>query len=188
MATNKIPPLLEPYLGLPPEASLIVLSGVLGASTNWLVQRYLCSLLGSSNGRASAANGDVPENGDTCVVLVSFMRDYAFWKEGAGRLGLDLDGLAKKNIFKFVDGLSGLFSGASGPNARTPVRGTSGEYLLRNATLDELQQVVQSCQQTCASPNTVLILDNPDLLLAVSGSNMSGEGLRQTILHLREVS
>ncbi|KAK6216407.1 E2-like enzyme [Pestalotiopsis sp. IQ-011] len=187
MATNKIPPLLEPYLGLPPEASLIVLSGVLGASTNWLVQRYLCSLLGGSNGRASAAaNGDVPENGDTCVVLVSFMRDYAFWKEGAGRLGLDLDGLAKKNIFKFVDGLSGLFSDASGPNARTPVRGTSGEYLLRNATLDELQQVVQSTQQTCASPNTVLILDNPDLLLAASGSNMSGEGLRQTILHLRE--
>lgn len=189
MATNKIPPLLEPYLGLPPEASLIILSGVLGASTNWLVQRYLCSLLGSSNGRAStAANGDGPENGDTCVVLVSFMRDYAFWKEGAGRLGLDLDGLAKKNIFKFVDGLSGLFSGASGPNARTPVRGTSGEFLLRNATLDELQQVVQSAQQTCASPNTVLILDNPDLLLAASGSSMSGEGLRQTILHLREVS
>ncbi|ETS84879.1 hypothetical protein PFICI_02904 [Pestalotiopsis fici W106-1] len=186
MAT-KIPPLLEPYLGLPPEASLIVLSGVLGASTNWLVQRYLCSLLGNSTGRVPAIDGNNGENGDTCVVLVSFMRDYAFWKEGAGRLGLDLDALSKRSMFKFVDGLSGLFSGASGAiTTKAPVAGPPGQHVLRKATLEELQQVVQSAQQTCASSNIVLVLDNPDLLIAAAGNTISGEGLRQTLLHLRE--
>lgn len=188
MAT-KIPPLLEPYLGLPPEASLIVLSGVLGASTNWLVQRYIYSLLGNSSGRAPVIDGSNGENGETCVVLVSFMRDYAFWKEGAGRLGLDLDALAKKNMFKFVDGLSGLFSGASGAiPAKAPGASSAGQHVLRKATLEELQQVVQSAQQTCASSNIVLVLDSPDLLAAAAGNAVSGEGLRQTLLHLREVS
>ncbi|KAF3000041.1 hypothetical protein E8E14_006985 [Neopestalotiopsis sp. 37M] len=186
MAT-KIPPLLEPYLGLPPEASLIVLSGVLGASTNWLVQRYIYSLLGNSSGRAPAIDGSNGENGETCVVLVSFMRDYAFWKEGAGRLGLDLDALAKKNMFKFVDGLSGLFSGASGAiPAKASGASSAGQHVLRKATLEELQQVVQSAQQTCASSNIVLVLDSPDLLAAAAGNAVSGEGLRQTLLHLRE--
>lgn len=77
MSTTKIPPLLEPYLSLPPEASLILLTSVLGASSNWLVLRHLYSYLRSSSGERGA---------DVGVVLVSFMRDRAFWREGAGRL------------------------------------------------------------------------------------------------------
>lgn len=84
---SQIPPLLESYLSLPPETSQIVLTGILGASTNWLTLRYLYSLL-----RPAAApqrdDGEAPAGGDedVRVLLVSFMRDYAFWKEGAGRL------------------------------------------------------------------------------------------------------
>lgn len=85
---SQIPPLLESYLSLPPETSQIVLTGILGASTNWLALRYLYSLLRPTtaaprhdeDGAADGASEDVK------VLLVSFMRDHAFWKEGAGRL------------------------------------------------------------------------------------------------------
>lgn len=82
---SQIPPLLESYLSLPSETSQIVLTGILGASTNWLALRYLYSLL-----RPAAAprrdDDDAAGGEDVQVLLVSFMRDYAFWKEGAGRL------------------------------------------------------------------------------------------------------
>jgi len=79
--SSKIPPLLEPYLALPPEASLILLTSVLGASSNWLVLRFLHSALLSQDAEANLS----PES-DTKVVLVSFMRDLAFWKENGKRL------------------------------------------------------------------------------------------------------
>jgi hypothetical protein len=75
--SSQIPPLLEPYLALPPEASLILLTSVLGASSNWLVLRFLHSALIGPEA--------LPEN-DTKVLFVSFMRDFAFWKENARRL------------------------------------------------------------------------------------------------------
>jgi elongator complex protein 6 len=76
--TPCIPLLLEPYISLPPEASLILLTNVLGASTNWVVLRYLYSAL--------APEGDGDSDNGTKVVLVSFLRDMAFWKYGARRL------------------------------------------------------------------------------------------------------
>ncbi|MBE3049073.1 hypothetical protein IMZ48_42550 [Candidatus Bathyarchaeota archaeon] len=92
--STRIPHRLAPYLPLP-DASLTLLTSVLGATTNWLLLRYLAFHLASR-----AADDDEPANlrrrartddeglggGDTAVVLVSFMRDYAFWKDGAARL------------------------------------------------------------------------------------------------------
>lgn len=85
---SQIPPLLESYLSLPPETSQIVLTGILGASTNWLTLRYLYSLLRPATAAARPdRDGDADGAGeDVKVLLVSFMRDYSFWKEGAGRL------------------------------------------------------------------------------------------------------
>lgn len=87
MATQ-IPPLLESYLSLPPETSQIVLSGILGASTNWLVLRYLYGLLkpGTTSSSSAAAAAAAAQEDNVKVLLVSFLRDYAFWKDGAGRL------------------------------------------------------------------------------------------------------
>lgn len=80
--SSRIPPLLEPYLALPSEASLILLTSVLGASANWLVLRILHSaLLGSDIPSSDAGSEDEPK-----VLLVSFMRDAVFWKENAKRL------------------------------------------------------------------------------------------------------
>lgn len=86
---SQIPSLLESYLSLPPETSQIVLTGILGASTNWLTLRYLYSLLRPAAAAAPRRDGDGDADGageDVKVLLVSFMRDHAFWKEGAGRL------------------------------------------------------------------------------------------------------
>lgn len=85
---SQIPPLLKSYLSLPPETSQIVLTGILGASTNWLTLRYLYSLLRPATAAARLdRDGDADGAGeDVKVLLVSFMRDYSFWKEGAGRL------------------------------------------------------------------------------------------------------
>lgn len=80
--STRIPTLLEPYLALPPEASLVLLTSVLGASSNWLVLRFLHSaLIGSEVSSSSVVSEDEPK-----VLFVSFMRDLAFWKENARRL------------------------------------------------------------------------------------------------------
>lgn len=84
---SQIPPLLEAYLSLPPETSQIVLTGILGASTNWLTLRYLYSLLRPATAATRLDRDDEDGAGeDVKVLLVSFMRDHAFWKEGTGRL------------------------------------------------------------------------------------------------------
>ena len=59
---------------------LTLLTSVLGASTNWLVLRYLQSLFGKSSSR------DEDGNEETSVLLVSFMRDSAFWREGSRKM------------------------------------------------------------------------------------------------------
>ncbi|KAM0289241.1 hypothetical protein ACHAO9_006198 [Fusarium lateritium] len=67
-STSRIPHLLEPFLTLPSEGSLSLVTSVLGASSNWLVLRHVYSYLrGTADGDESAK--------DTGVVLVSFMRD-----------------------------------------------------------------------------------------------------------------
>ncbi|KAK3331086.1 hypothetical protein B0H66DRAFT_528417 [Apodospora peruviana] len=129
-----IPPLLDPYLRsifqrLPEEtAALVVATGILGASTNWLVLRYLHSFLKAASpsphqqSRKPGEESSFPEEKDntnvttttTSVLLLSFLRDYTFWKEGASRVGLDLDALARTGKFAYVDGLSvDLFHGSS---------------------------------------------------------------------------
>jgi elongator complex protein 6 len=79
--SSRIPPLLEPYLALPSEASLVVLTNVLGASSNWLVLRLLHSTLIRPDASSETLGGD-----EAKVVLVSFMRDFGFWKENSKRL------------------------------------------------------------------------------------------------------
>ena len=68
---------------------------------------------------------------------MSFLRDFNFWKESAGRLGLDLEGLGRRGRLGFVDGLGvgGSGTGAGGgegggaaaaATASLPVRTAAG--------------------------------------------------------------
>lgn len=193
--TTRIPPLLEPYLRLPPEASLIVLTGVVGASTNWLVHRFLCSYLASSSSssdRHAAPDAASPDDDAVGVVLVSFLRDYAFWKEGAGKTGVDLDVLARKGRFVYVDGLSRLFSDPKAPAAQPVTSGSPGSRVLASPTLAELRkqvlEAVTSLQHQGPGSKIVLVLDSPDLLLAASGEAVTGAALQDVLLDVREVS
>ncbi|KAK7530414.1 hypothetical protein IWX49DRAFT_585471 [Phyllosticta citricarpa] len=108
----RIPSLLQPYIQALPQGSLHLLTSVLGASANWLLIRYICGALGNiqpvNSRRPNDQDGGLGD--DTAVVLVSFLRDWDFWKTEARRgAGLDLARLAQQNRFIFVDGLSSLF-------------------------------------------------------------------------------
>jgi len=63
---NRTPSLLEPYLALPPEQSLILLTSTLSCSANWLTARFAATAL---------------QQETTSVLLVSWMRDLSFWKD-----------------------------------------------------------------------------------------------------------
>ncbi|KAI1771611.1 hypothetical protein F4818DRAFT_196607 [Hypoxylon cercidicola] len=187
---SRIPPLLDAYLGLPPETSLVLLSGILGSTTNWLVFRYLYSFLSAPSKLAKEDNFEPPSTDDTNVVLVSFLRDYAFWKDGAGKLGIDLDVSTRKGKFVFVDGLSGLFQASqSHASIRTP-GGTPRVIALSSASLQHLRKGLEDAiiqvQHSASEQRTILIVDQPDLLLAASGDGISSEGLRETLLDIRE--
>ena len=78
---NRIPSAIEPYLQLPPETSLILLTGTLGCSANWLTARFVSSIL-SQKFYTPANSLDFEE---PCVIIVSWMRDLAFWKNEVRR-------------------------------------------------------------------------------------------------------
>ncbi|KAK3365081.1 hypothetical protein B0T24DRAFT_422530 [Lasiosphaeria ovina] len=223
------PALLEPYLGLPEEAALVVITGVLGASTNWLVLRYLHSLLkpapqarppppaptGGADDTTTTGHHfpgeprteqDGGGEGEVCVLLVSFLRDFRFWKESAGRLGLDLDGLVRRGRLGFVDGLSGLFSpvtaaavihsgdrtaqsGGVSATLTSPLIADVGRVL--QAAVDELQAKAAAALSDSGTgnvkPRVVLVVDQLDFLLAARAeSSASGQDIQNVLLDLRE--
>jgi len=179
--SSRIPPLLEPYLVLPPEASLVLLTSVLGASSNWLVLRFLHSALIGSDTSPDAASDNEPK-----VLLVSFMRDFAFWKENARRLGLDLDKLALKKRFAFVDGLSGLFLHRQ-PSAT--VR-TGWEKILVQPGLEnvakEIQDSIEALQSSQVPGRLLLVIDQLDFLLAARGDEVGAVKIEEMLMGLRE--
>ncbi|KUI61985.1 hypothetical protein VP1G_09148 [Cytospora mali] len=176
---SQIPPLLESYLSLPPETSQIVLTGILGASTNWLVLRSLYSLL-----KPAAAAGRTP---------LPTQRDGAT-PTGMGEdedvkvlLGLNLDTLASQGRFYFVDGLSRLFLGAA---ATGPAAGRGGYAYLESPRVTDIARalsvaVVQLQAARGSAGKIVLVLDQPDVLLA-AGDGVTSTALRDVILDLRE--
>ncbi|KYK59772.1 hypothetical protein DCS_00906 [Drechmeria coniospora] len=183
MSSSRIPHLLEPYMGLPPEAALVVLTGVLGASTNWLILRCAYSLLLSRQSAAEQVEeADAARGGtDVAVVLVSFMRDRAFWREGASKMGFDLDTLDRAGRFTFVDGLTGLFAAPSCSDARK-------EAPLRSPALVDVRRAIEVAMAKVNATKTVLIVDQVDALLAAAGpsAGVTSLSLQNMLLSLRE--
>ena len=81
-----LPTPLTPYLRLPPEHSQILLTSTLGTSTTWLVSRFIGAVVGSSKAQNAGAgaegigDGEGREDAAAAVVLVSWMREEAFWR------------------------------------------------------------------------------------------------------------
>ncbi|KAK3711864.1 hypothetical protein LTR37_009382 [Vermiconidia calcicola] len=148
---NRIPSPLEPYLRLPPEASLILLTGTLGCIPVWLTARFIASVLAP---RQDVASSD--EKGSaTAVVLVSWMQDLAFWKKELRRMaGLDITKLVEQRRFSFLDCLS--LHGISVSSALEQ---------LEKTICDVIEQLKNS-----ALGNVVLVLEYPDTLLATNST------------------
>jgi elongator complex protein 6 len=122
--SSRIPSHLQPYVRLPSHDSLLLLTSTLGASANWLIIRFLCDAL----------SNNIEDGGDEQghnVVLVSWMREFDFWKQESRKSGgLDLERLRKEGRFAFVDGLSELCLETSNETAsdgaeRMPVQSNS---------------------------------------------------------------
>ncbi|CAF3481488.1 unnamed protein product [Fusarium graminearum] len=159
-SVSRIPHILEPYLALPSEGSLNLVTSVLGASSNWLLLRHVYSYLrGSTDGDESTK--------DTGVVLVSFMRDGAFWREGSTKLGLDLDAHSRTGRFTFVDGLTGTY-GDSKP--QTP--GARKERVLRGTNLADIKKEIEGAIGDLKASRKVLIIDQLDALLAITDDTL----------------
>jgi len=82
MSTERIPLSLSPYLRLPPEASLTLVTSTVNTTANWVLLRYLYAVLGD-HGRPGSLKSNGTNHGDVGVVLVSYMRDLAFWRTEA---------------------------------------------------------------------------------------------------------
>lgn len=186
--STRNPPLLEPCLSLPPETSLIVLTSVLGASTNWLLLRYLHTFLNTKSGPNATPSQDPAAEPGTgvSVVLLSFLRDYPFWRDGAARLGVDLDAAGRKGRFVYVDGLTGLFLPGSGYEDKAP----AWTVRLTSPRIEDVSRAVQSVMDEIAARggSVVLLMDQLDLLLAAAEGEATGLRLGEMMLDLREVS
>ncbi|KAK0111401.1 hypothetical protein ONS95_001762 [Cadophora gregata] len=179
--SSRIPPLLEPYVELPPEASLVLLTSVLGASSNWLVLRFLYSAMIGSEVSSEVDSEDEPK-----VLLVSFMRDLTFWKENARRLGLDLDKLALKKRFAFLDGIGGLFL----PRQSSALARRGGERVITKPGLEtitrDIQESIEALQGPQGTGKVLLVIDQLDLLLAAGGEELGTVQVEEMLMDLRE--
>ncbi|KAJ5800936.1 uncharacterized protein N7518_003004 [Penicillium psychrosexuale] len=219
-----LPPLLASYVSNLPDSSLTLVSSVLGATSNWLVLRFLHAALSAPSPYAAFGSDELQNGIKKKVVLVSFMRSYEFWRTEAKRLGLDLARLADKQQFAFIDGLSELFyaqqatstppsispAGLGSPRTTLSMRSPPGAVPGRSpqpvpttrgvrgnvtpkaepgiakklhfsghglASLDALEKDISSVieQQKSSMEDgdeLLLIIDQPDLLLAATGPSM----------------
>ncbi|KAI7081313.1 hypothetical protein KC356_g9203 [Hortaea werneckii] len=169
---NRIPPALEPYLRLPPETSQILLTGTLGCSIDWLTTRFVGALLaaeGSTSTTRDAVGGfeGAGDTRETAVILASWMRNQSFWRSELRRTcGLDLT-----------------------KNKDLQARYTFLDQLHRPHAPAELERSVQAAVATAASQSgprpVILVLDNPDVLLALGLA--SAQELSTTLLKLRSM-
>ncbi|EME38855.1 hypothetical protein DOTSEDRAFT_29050 [Dothistroma septosporum NZE10] len=158
MATRAPPSALEPYLRLPPETSLILLTGTLGCSANWLLSRYVGNHL-------SLEDDDHSTVEPSAVLLVSWLRDATFWKSEIRRTtGLDLTKAIHTNRFTFLDLLT------------TPTQ----DY--QNLT-KRLIDAITTLRMTRPTSKLILLLDSPDIALATS--SLTSQSLSTLLLTVR---
>ncbi|MCJ1322802.1 hypothetical protein MMC15_008152 [Xylographa vitiligo] len=201
ITSPRTPPLLAPYVVLPQPGSLTLVTGVLGATPNWLVLRFLAVALVDlgPDDRCKAhvhPAGDGWDQGEdeVRIVLVSFSKDWAFWKgegvrtvrcesplslhaflgEGV-QLGIDFVRHLKNGRVTFVDGLSKLFTDTNTPQAANSER-ESGQRVLSNPNLDVVERTVLDAieeskhgKSSLERKRTLLFLDGLDLYIAATG-------------------
>lgn len=210
---TRIPPLLAPYLTTSQSAGLILLTSVLGASTNWLVLRVLLAVLSSGLSSPELREEADLKDGNVHVILVSFLRDWEFWKDGGRRLvgapiwmldisknvyadertqGLDLTRLVQKGRLVFADGLSSLFR-ENRLDQRPDCEGLHGqaqEMVLKDARLEAVEKNLLAAIQSVTGmgpggDRLLLVLDGIDFLLAAT--DIGAQSVMDMLTELRMV-
>jgi hypothetical protein len=157
MSTSRIPPLLAPFVAPPPPSSLILLTSILGASTNWLVLRFIYTALTTHPAPTSLP---LDEGGDFVVVLASFLRDSTFWVDNARKLGVDLVKEGKVGRWRFLD------------------------FLTRERGVKAVKEEVETAVKEVGKGRRVLLVwDGVDFLSAVT----EGGGVQEMVWGLQEV-
>ena len=151
-----VPPLLWPYVN-PPSTSLTLLTSTLGCTANWLVLRFLYAALQRSNHLSNSSSSIDQDHAyettaETRVVLVSWLHDTKFWKDGGRKLGIDLN---KLFIIADLDCDQYL-----GPNSLSKVE---------EAVVKAINDATEA---TNGDVRILLVLDGLDFLLAATDSSV----------------
>ena len=101
--------------------------------------------------------------------------------------GVDLDKLALKKRFTFVDGLNGLFL----PRQPSATVRTGREKVLVQPGLEsvakEIQDSIEALQNSQETGKLLLVIDQLDLLLAARGNEVGAVELEEMLMGFREV-
>jgi elongator complex protein 6 len=91
--------------------------------------------------------------------------------------------LRKTGKFTYVDGLTGLFTAGN-----TPALQNGAQHVLRSSGgIEGVRKSVEEALAQLKTEKKVLILDQPDVLLAASGDETGSQAVHNLILQLREV-
>ncbi|WPH01709.1 Hypothetical protein R9X50_00456100 [Acrodontium crateriforme] len=176
---NRIPPTIEPFLRLPPETALLLFTSTLGCSVNWATTRFIGNLITQTRDEEGVESQDEAV-ATAAVLLVSWVRDGAYWKTEVRRtMGVDVDKAALQGRFALVDFLRRPPSSLNG--------GGGGSAAGEEALLAEMERSIVSSLEKLRNVNNaqkvVLVLDNPDVLLALNA--VSAPSLARFVLKLR---
>ncbi|KAK3049027.1 hypothetical protein LTR09_009681 [Extremus antarcticus] len=155
---KRVPTALEPYLSLPPELSLILVTGTIACTPTWLLSRFAGATLSQPIDDSTPDEGEARKP-ETAVVLVSWMRDERFWKTEIRRTtGLDVVKAESQHRFAFVDCLQAPIPTTDLSQQDSVSAGTDQVFAHINATLTKFSS-------TSTTPRRILlILDQPDVL------------------------
>jgi len=169
-----LPPLLTPYLSLP-SSSLTLLTSTLGASSNWLVLRFLHAALSPPHpptNTPSLITDPAPTPQEpirTHIILISWLRDFSFWKDGAKKLGLDL---SRAGQVTFIDGLgTGIGMGEDG------IEGLERQLLA---------EIKKAKGEDGEGKKVVLVVEGLDFVLAAA-EGRGVQGVLDMVGEMREV-
>ncbi|KAK3674293.1 hypothetical protein LTR78_005762 [Recurvomyces mirabilis] len=153
---NRTPAALKPYLRLPSETSLILLTSTLSCTVNWLTPRFIIAAINGSGHGDHTDTQSVPgarEEGST-VILTSWMRNQAYWKTELRRItaGMDMDKVIATGKLAFVDCFTNLTQLAP-----------------EKALSEQESRITQAiAKANGAGRRIVLVLENPDILIALA--------------------
>lgn len=188
-----IPPLLSSTFSNLPYTSLTLLTSTLGATTSWLVVRFICAALRS---RGSEIGHGIPTTEGHLygqrVVLVSWLRDGAWWRESGRKL--------VKGSYVLGSGLFGAHGESIGADDCLHIQGmdlgklqlvdglSSGLGLNAGGIADvekAIMRAIGRVESLNDRTSVILVLDGLEFLLAATECEVLG--MLEMIGELREV-